>query len=177
LFGIGISCLFTNVLAIAPKWFTTKRGIAMGIMGGGTAAGGLLVPFIMSILNQKLGPAWTYRILGLICVVFSLFTCVFVKERVLYKPEKKKLGDILQLKVLKNKNYLLFIIAANLGLFGNYIPYFYLPCKMCIYIRKVFYRLNLSVAFATHYGLSEAQGSSLIAAASASGFIGRILSG
>ncbi|KAI8887203.1 MFS general substrate transporter [Backusella circina FSU 941] len=160
LFGIGISCLYTNVMAIAPHWFTKKRGVAMGIMGGGTAAGGLVVPFIMSSLNQALGPSWTYHILGFICLAFTLYACVFVKEqRVSTKPGKKKLSEIVQLKVLKNKNYLFFIIAANLGLFGNYIPYFYLP------------------SFATYYGLTESQGSSLIAAASASGFVGRIVAG
>jgi nitrate/nitrite transporter NarK len=117
-------------MAIAPQWFTKNRGIALGIMGGGTAAGGLIVPNIMTAVNQKLGPSWTYRILGCFCFVFALFACAVVKERVPSKPGKKKFNQIIQLNVLKNKNYLLFLIAANVGLFGSFIPFFYLPCKI-----------------------------------------------
>jgi MFS family permease len=126
-------------MAIAPHWFTHKRGLAMGILGGGSAAGGLIIPFLMTTLNKKLGHSWTYRILGFICLGFTLFTCAVVKERVSIKPGKKKLSEILQLKVLKNKNYLLFIVAANLGLFGNYIPYFYLPCEFFFFFFFFFF--------------------------------------
>jgi predicted MFS family arabinose efflux permease len=84
----------------------------------------------MTSINQTLGPAWTYRILGFICFACALNTCVWVKERVPQKRERKKFNEIIQFGVLRNKNYLLFIIAANLALFGNFIPYFYLPCKI-----------------------------------------------
>ncbi|KAL7319906.1 hypothetical protein PS15m_002988 [Mucor circinelloides] len=159
LFGVGASCMYGTVMAVTPQWFTKNRGIALGIVAGGSGIGGLVVPFIVTPLNRNLGPGWTYRILGFICLFCDIIACIFVKERIVRKKEKKSLSQIIDFGVLKNVNFLIFSVASDLGLFGYFVPFFFLP------------------ADATYLGLSDSQGSSLIAVCSAMNFLGRLAAG
>ncbi|OAD02264.1 hypothetical protein MUCCIDRAFT_111635 [Mucor lusitanicus CBS 277.49] len=103
-----------------------------------------------------MGPAWTYRILGCICLLMNTIACIFIKERVRYSTDKKK---ILNIQVLNNNNFLLFCIAADLIMFGYFVPLFLLPEN------------------ATYLGLSDTQGSSCVIVCCAMSFIGRIITG
>ncbi|OBZ84482.1 putative transporter ESBP6 [Choanephora cucurbitarum] len=159
LFGLGACCMYVVVMTVTPQWFTKNRGIALGIVAGGSGMGGLILPFIVTHLNLTLGPGWTYRILGFICLGCSAIACVTVKERIPRKREKKKLSDVLQLSVLRNTNFLLFGIASDIALMGYFIPFFFMP------------------SYATYLGMSESQGSALVSVISATNFIGRLLAG
>lgn len=160
LFGVGASCIYVTIVGVTPQWFNKHRGLALGIIASGSGIGGLAIPFIMTSINGSLGPGWTYRILGFVCLVCDLIACAFVKEK---NPpahrERKKLSQIISLSCLKDVNFVLFSIASDIGLFGYFIPYFFLP------------------SYATYLGLSAAQGSNLIAVSSACNFVGRIITG
>lgn len=128
LFGIGASCMYFVVMSITPQWFVKRRGLALGVVSAGTGMGGLVFPFIATPLNRILGPSWIYRILGFICICFNLTTCLTVRARV--EPNSsKKLSEIFQLNVLKNTQFLLFMIGSNISLFGYFIPFFFVPGK------------------------------------------------
>ncbi|KAG2212863.1 hypothetical protein INT46_009655 [Mucor plumbeus] len=159
LFGMGASCLYGTVMAVTPQWFTKNRGVALGIVAGGSGIGGLVVPFIVTPLNRNLGSAWTYRILGFICLFCDIIACIFVKERIVRKKEKKSFSQIINFGVLKNTDFLIFSIASDIGLFGYFVPFFFLP------------------SYATELGMSDSQGSSMIAVCSAMNFIGRLAAG
>ncbi|KAI8369713.1 major facilitator superfamily domain-containing protein [Blakeslea trispora] len=159
LFGTGASCMYVVVMTVTPQWFTKNRGIALGIVAGGSGMGGLILPFIVTHLNLTLGSGWTYRILGFICLGCSAIACATVKERIPQKREKKKLSDVLQLNVLRNRNFLLFGVASDIALLGYFIPFFFVP------------------SYATYLGMSEAQGSALVSVISATNFIGRLIAG
>lgn len=127
---MGASCLYGTVMAVTPQWFTKNRGVALGIVAGGSGIGGLVVPFIVTPLNRNLGSAWTYRILGFICLFCDIIACIFVKERIVRKKEKKSFSQIINFGVLKNTDFLIFSIASDIGLFGYFVPFFFLPCKL-----------------------------------------------
>lgn len=160
LFGVGASCVYVAIMGIAPQWFTKKRGLALGIIASGSGIGGLVIPFIMTPINSSLGPGWTYRILGFVCLVCDIIACFFVKER---NPPatrtRKKFSQIINFSVCKDVNFLLFSVASDIGLFGYFIPYFFLP------------------SYATYLGLSASQGSALVAVSSACNFVGRVVTG
>ncbi|KAL9556026.1 hypothetical protein MBANPS3_002084 [Mucor bainieri] len=156
LFGIGVSMMYTPALSIAPQWFVKRRGLALGIIASGSGMGGLVFPLIVTPLNRNMGPAWTYRILGCICFFMNTIACVFIKERVRYPTDRKK---ILNVQVFKDTNFLLFCIAADLILFGYFVPLFLLPEN------------------ATYLGLSDAQGSACVIVCCAMSFVGRIVTG
>lgn len=127
LFGAGASCMYVIVMSVTPQWFTKNRGIAMGIVAGGSGMGGLIVPFIMTPLNRSLGYAWTYRILGFICLACDVIACVLVKEKFPRVKEKKKLSSVLHFDVLRNKNFLIFAVGSDIALFGYFVPFFFIP--------------------------------------------------
>ncbi|CAO3591427.1 unnamed protein product [Absidia cylindrospora] len=148
-------------MGVAPLWFNKRRGLALGVVTSGSGIGGLIIPFIMTSINEtpSLGPEWTYRILGFICLALDLVAVVFVRPRVPTPRQRKKLGDIIKLNVLKDMNFLLFLIGSSTALMGYFLPYFFLP------------------AYATSIGLSPKQGGALVAVSSAMNFLGRILAG
>lgn len=45
-------------MSISPQWFVKRRGFAMGVMVSGSGIGGLIMPFVMTTLNESLGGAW-----------------------------------------------------------------------------------------------------------------------
>lgn len=119
--------MYVIVMTVTPQWFTRRRGIALGIVAGGSGLGGLIFPLIVTPINESLGFAWTYRILGFICLICDIIACFFVKERIPRVKEKKKLSSIIQFNVLKDTNFLIFAIGSDLGLFGYFVPFFFLP--------------------------------------------------
>ncbi|KAJ2962869.1 hypothetical protein NQZ79_g2034 [Umbelopsis isabellina] len=158
MFGLGGSAMYITMMGIVPQWFDKRRGLALGLSASGSGIGGLIMPFIMNALLQKYGGGWTYRIIGFMCLVLGTFATCLVREKY-PSTGRKKLSDIVQWSVLKDSNLVLWCVAATVTLFGYLIPFFYLP------------------AYATSIGLSDAQGSSLIAMISGCNFVGRITTG
>ncbi|KAI8880307.1 MFS general substrate transporter, partial [Backusella circina FSU 941] len=159
LFGMGSSFIYVASMSAVPHWFTNRRGLAFGIVTSGAGIGGLTTPLITDAAISKLGPSWTFRILGFICLGFNTVSCVLIKEKRQANKPKEKLSQIIRFDSLKNTNFVLFLIGSEISLFGYFVPYFILP------------------SYATHLGLSSSQGTSLIAVTSASSFIGRIILG
>ncbi|KAI7893434.1 major facilitator superfamily domain-containing protein [Mucor mucedo] len=160
IYGIGASCIYVAIMGVAPQWFSRRRGLALGLIASGSGIGGLVIPFIMTSINASLGPGWTYRILGFVCLFCDILACIFVREK---NPaavrHRKKLSQIINFSILKDVNFVLFSVASDIGLFGYFIPYFFLP------------------SYATHLGLTASQGSALVAVSSACNFVGRIITG
>ncbi|KAI8070495.1 major facilitator superfamily domain-containing protein [Gongronella butleri] len=162
LFGSGASFMYYTSQQIAPGWFVKRKGMALGLVASGSGMGGLVVPFIMSPINNSLGPAWTFRVLGFICLVLDLTACAIIKEHPdARQPRgKKKLMEIIQLDVFKSINYWLWVIASDLVLLGYFNPFYFLPSYGRYYV-----------------GLTDTQGAALVAISSAFNFFGRALTG
>lgn len=135
--------MYATVMTVAPQWFTKNRGIALGIISGGSGIGGIVIPFIVTPLNRALGAAWTYRILGFICLFCDIIACIFVKERVVRKKEKKRISEMIHFGALKDKSFLIFSLASDIGLFGYFVPFFFLPgrpklsCTACYFLSSL----------------------------------------
>lgn len=147
-------------MSISPQWFIKRRGFAMGIMVSGSGIGGLIMPFVMIHLNETLGGAWCYRVLGIATFVVSLLATLLLREKPgLQNTKKTQLSEIIDLSICKDIKFVIWCIAGNLSMISYFIPAFYLP------------------SHATKIGLSPSQGSVLVAVFSAVNVIGRILSG
>lgn len=66
---------------ITPQYFSAKRGIAYGIIHGGTGLGGATLAFLVNALIQRLGVEWAYRILGLLTLATTTPVAFLIKER------------------------------------------------------------------------------------------------
>lgn len=61
-YGIGSSFLYVPTLSYMNEWFVQRRGLAYGIMFGGTGFSGLVLPIMFSKLLNRVGLAMTLRI-------------------------------------------------------------------------------------------------------------------
>ena len=125
----------------------------------------------------------TYRILGFICLVIDVIALILVKEknkRPIYKKGERSFTSTFRFDILKDVNYLLWVLASVIGLCGYFVPYFFLPGLFVfavLFITSHIDFLYVLLAHATYLGLTPTQGSTLIAIMSASNFVGRIAVG
>ncbi|KAI7850208.1 major facilitator superfamily domain-containing protein [Circinella umbellata] len=158
LFGAGASLLFITAMSAPPQWFNRRRGLSLGLVSSGTGVGGLVLPFVMTRLNNVLGASWTYRIWGLVCVCANLISCVLIKEKNQRwsSSSKKCLGEVFDLTVIRDTNFIIWLIGSVIAYSGFLIPYFFLP------------------SYVTHLGMTSNDASVFMAALSFSNIIGRI---
>jgi OFA family oxalate/formate antiporter-like MFS transporter len=75
--GIGAALVYGGSIGSALKWFTTRRGLASGIMAAGFGGGaGLFIPFIASMLQSDGYRAtflWTGVFQGLVILIVAQF--------------------------------------------------------------------------------------------------------
>ncbi|KAG2224557.1 hypothetical protein INT45_004402 [Circinella minor] len=157
LFGTGASFMFVTAMNAAPQWFDKRRGLALGLISSGSGAGGLILPFILTPLNNTIGIGWSYRVLGFIILGCAIVSCVCIKMR--FKSSKqptRKLKELFNFEVLKDLNYCLWVLGSMIGLMGFFVPYFFLP------------------SHATYLGISSENSTVVVAVMSASNFLGRI---
>jgi OFA family oxalate/formate antiporter-like MFS transporter len=73
--GIGAALVYGGSIGSALKWFTTRRGLASGIMAAGFGGGaGLFIPFIAAMLKSDGYRAtflWTGVIQGLVILIVA----------------------------------------------------------------------------------------------------------
>lgn len=122
----------------------------MAMIASSTGIGGLVIPFIMTGVNQKLGASWyasicvwalkqsnpndesplrTFRIMGLIFLVFNLSACLLVRERTQIKSKLTGMGDFFQPALYKDGTFSLWAAAALFQILYLFIPLFFVPCK------------------------------------------------
>ncbi|KAI9267807.1 major facilitator superfamily domain-containing protein, partial [Sporodiniella umbellata] len=159
--GTGAALLYIVSMSISPQWFIKKRAFAMGVMVSGSGLGGLIMPFVMTHLNETLGGAWCYRVLGVVSFIISSISAILLKENPNSNPnkEKKKICSVIDTSICRDILFIIWCVSGNLSMMGYFIPAFYLP------------------SHATKLGLSPSQGSVLVASFSAVNVLGRIISG
>ncbi|KAI9498501.1 major facilitator superfamily domain-containing protein [Zychaea mexicana] len=165
LFGTGASFMFVIAMNASPQWFDKRRGLALGLASSGSGVGGLVLPFILTPLNNSLGVGWAYRILGFVILACAIIACVCIRNRptssnsYAKKEPQRKIRELFNFEVLKDLNYVLWVLGSMIGLMGFFVPYFFLP------------------SFANYLGISSTDSSVIVSVMSASNFCGRILIG
>ncbi|KAI7880218.1 MFS general substrate transporter [Lichtheimia hyalospora FSU 10163] len=158
-FGTGASFMFVIAMGILPQWFNKRHGLATGLASSGSGIGGLVLPFIATAVNDTLGIGWSFRILGFIVLALSAIACLCLRERVKTANKTTKLSQIFDFGVLKDPNFVLWVLGSMIGLMGFFVPYFFLP------------------AYVSYLGLSTKDSATVIAVLSAANFLGRITIG
>ncbi|KAI7877408.1 MFS general substrate transporter [Lichtheimia hyalospora FSU 10163] len=157
--GMGNAIIYAIAMRVTPQWFRKRRSTAMAMIASSTGVGGLVIPFIMTGVNQKLGASWTFRIMGLIFLVFNLSACLLVRERIQIKSKLTGMGDFFRPALYKDGTFSLWAAAALFQILYLFIPLFFVP------------------SYATHVGLNASQGTALLAVLSSANFVGRIIAG
>ncbi|KAI9249252.1 major facilitator superfamily domain-containing protein [Phascolomyces articulosus] len=173
LFGAGASLLYVAAMSVPAQWFNKRRGLGLSMVSSGAGVGGVVLPFLVTEMNKKLDSGWTYRILGFVCLAGNVITCLLVKEK--YPRNKKvktaedgeenpaasqpSLREIFDFGILKDTNYLIWVISTMISVMGYFVPFFFLP------------------SYANHLGYSSSDSTSLTAVMAGCTCVGRIAVG
>jgi MFS transporter, OFA family, oxalate/formate antiporter len=86
--GIGIGFAYVCPISAGVKWFPDKRGLITGLSVAGFGAGALIVGPLARALIDSAGVFNTFRILGIIFLVFVFIGALILRNPpVGYKPE------------------------------------------------------------------------------------------
>jgi sugar phosphate permease len=80
LMGIGFGFSVIPIMSTLPKWFTKKRGIAVGIAMSGMGLGGIIAPLITQWFISNYDWRFTYIILGLITIIIIVPLAQFMRH-------------------------------------------------------------------------------------------------
>jgi MFS family permease len=80
LIGIGSVLCLLPILALVPKWFIKKRGIATGIVMAGLGVGGIVSPLLTQLLISAYGWRQAFIILGVITIVIITPLAQFMRQ-------------------------------------------------------------------------------------------------
>lgn len=151
---MGVSLLYSISNSLPAQYFTTKLGTVNGLVKLGGGLGATILAIALEVLINKVGIAWTFRILGFITLATGLPAAMLLKEGVVASQHR-----FLELSMFRNPAYSAVFIAAALGTFTLFAPPYFLP-----FIAK-------------SAGLSSATGAGLVAGFNACTAVGRVLSG
>ncbi|KAH9485839.1 Aspyridones efflux protein apdF [Psilocybe cubensis] len=86
-FGIGAGVFYAPILIWLSDWFVERRGLAGGIIFGGSGVGGFVLPIAMGYLLKNVGFGWAIRTFGLVLGVCGGIALLGVNPRLpLRKP-------------------------------------------------------------------------------------------
>jgi len=73
IFGISAGALYAPIVMWLSDWFVERRGLAGGIIFGGSGIGGFVFPLAMGYLLKGVGFRWTLRYFFFHCALLSAF--------------------------------------------------------------------------------------------------------
>lgn len=120
--GLGNGLVFPPTVALVSTYFVKKRALAVACMTCGTATGGIVFPVIARQLLDKVGFAWTIRVMGFIMLANSILVLALARAR----PSARSTGPLIDLAAFADPWYSFFGLGLLLACFGLYFAYYYI---------------------------------------------------
>lgn len=121
LVGVGSGCVLVPALAVAQPYFSTKLGMALGIVGTGSSIGCIVYSVIFINLVDRIGFPWTVRVLGF--VALGLLSIPLCTLQIRAKPSAAR--RILDLSAFRDLPFMLSTLGCFLGYSGCQVCFFY----------------------------------------------------
>lgn len=142
--GIGAGCLFVPSVSVLPTYFSTRIGLAVGVGSSGSSIGGIIYPIILYRLIDRIGFAWSVRVVAFIALGTLLIPIAIMRMRV----KAPKARALIDWSAFADAPFIVFVIATLIGFMGLSVVLFYLSydagdrhvtdTKMSFYIVAVF---------------------------------------
>jgi predicted MFS family arabinose efflux permease len=125
--GIGGACLFVQALAVTQPYFSSRLGLALGVVGTGSSIGCIVYGVVFASFIDWIGFAWTTRTIGFIALATLMVPLAISKKRVqppqaqsAPKTEKPSLSSII------DGRYILCVFGVFVGYAGCQVTFFYI---------------------------------------------------
>lgn len=152
--GCVASLMFTATNTLPIQWFSSKLGMANGLVKVGGGIGATVMPIATQKLIDRLGVPWAVRTIGILALVTGIPCAWLLRERA-----RTGVASRFDWSLTRNIPFVLVTTAGAVGVFALYVPPFFLPL------------------FAKSIGLSSSTGAGLVAGFGASTAAGRLLGG
>ncbi|OIW33592.1 MFS general substrate transporter, partial [Coniochaeta ligniaria NRRL 30616] len=120
--GLGAGISYTPVLACVSTYFTKKKALAISVTTCGSVTGGVVFPVIARQLLDKVGFAWTLRVMGFVMLFNSVLIVGLANARL---PPRKR-GPLVEVAAFREASYTLFSVGVFMLLWGVYVCYYYI---------------------------------------------------
>ncbi|KAI8654750.1 MFS domain-containing protein [Fusarium keratoplasticum] len=172
LLGFGTCSSYMTAVTVAPTWFTTHRGLAMGIILSGTGVGGLVWAPALKACNDQIGFRNTLRLTGGV----SSFLVTAASFSMAWEPRTRAQLQVVNaarvsradgifnvplvdLRVAKSQRFLAQALSAIFQAAAYYTPVFFFA------------------SYAATLGYSTTAGANFIAISNACNAVGKIVIG
>ncbi|KAJ7643747.1 major facilitator superfamily domain-containing protein [Roridomyces roridus] len=164
LYALGGAILYLPCISYMSEWFVRRIGMANGILFGGTAAGGLLIPLILPRLTSAYGLPTTLRVLGIAMAVLITPLLPFIKGRHPPTRRARVQGPVPRgapgpRNWIRQPSFWLLIAVNSIQASAYFVPIVYLP------------------TFAHELNLSTSKSAVTVALLNASSIVGRLSMG
>ncbi|ODN91370.1 hypothetical protein L198_05882 [Cryptococcus wingfieldii CBS 7118] len=118
-------------ITLVFEWFHTRRGLATGILYAGTGLGGIIMPFLVSFLLDKVGYKATMIGFGLGYALVGSAAILAIRPRIPIVPnshgQRERRGGNINWASLKSRGFIVGTTMVFLMSLGNFIPSLWLP--------------------------------------------------
>ncbi|KIL87748.1 hypothetical protein FAVG1_08625 [Fusarium avenaceum] len=131
-FGLAAAGLSLPAMVTATQWFSTKKGLAVGIVSSGSSLGGIIYPCMLPRLIDEVGFAsavrWTALLQGILLFIANLLCSSPFPPLGKPSPEEKdKAPPSSGLKGFKSLPWFFFVLGCFFTMWGLFAPLNYLP--------------------------------------------------
>lgn len=120
--GTGAGCLFVPALAVAQPYFSKRLPLALGVIGTGSSIGCVVYAVIFINLIDRIGFAWTIRVLAFVSLGFLAVPVAVLRIRT--KPPAAR--GIFDLSALGDLPFMLATLGCFIGYGGSQVSFFYI---------------------------------------------------
>ncbi|KAF9872005.1 major facilitator superfamily transporter [Colletotrichum karsti] len=181
LLGISMSLIFCPPIAVVSRRMPHRRGLALGLVIGGSSIGGIIWPIMLEQLlnHRQISFGWTMRAVAFAMIPLLAIACLTVIDAPVIETrpaqpepasdnsekgdqastdetEKQRKTDF---SILKNKSFMLLCGGLALGYFGLFTPLFYVS------------------AYGIARGLTSSTAFYLLSGLNGASFFGRVIPG
>ena len=122
--GIGYSLAFISGVSVVGQWFTTQRGLAVGIAVAGSGLGQFALSLVTGSMLTSFKWRTTLRILALIDLVGLVGCSIVIKRFIPLVQAKKSESGII---FFRDRNFKLLYASGVVSILGLFMPYTHLP--------------------------------------------------